>query len=148
MLDDTTVFRAILPPDHWGSAVQSDLNSLDGLILHALTPLQAELDAALADNDRDGALRLAYGALSRVVDVFAGSHSGSTSSDQARIHALVVELEPLPLWPRADGALEDQGIAVQVRYRRWTVTREQGDHWVAGLAERWQMLWPGMQVTV
>lgn len=114
-----------------------------GLILRALSPLRSELDLLLARDDRQAALRLAYGALAEVADTLAAYRGDVLRPDQVRIHALLVELEPLPLEPQPDGTLAERGTAVSVSYRNWAVARTQASLFAQALTERFHSLWPG-----
>jgi len=111
--------------------------------LNALGPLRGELDAALARGDQETALQIAYGALSQVADALAAYRGDLIQAWQVRIHALLVELESLPLKPQPDGTLAEQGTEVRVSYRNWAVEREEAAAWAQALTERFQALWPG-----
>ena len=65
-----------------------------------------------------------------------------------RVHALLVELETLPLEPLPDGTVIEHGTAVTVNYRNWTVERGVAAVWAQTLTERFQALWPGAWVVV
>jgi hypothetical protein len=147
-MNDTTLFYGTLPPAGQRPALPPSKASPAGVILHALAPLHDELDTALARNDRDGALRLAYGALGRVADTLAATRGDRLRPSQARIHALLVELEPLPFTLTPDGALAEQGTAVRVAYRNWTVRQEEADAWAARLSQQFATLWPGAWVVL
>lgn len=147
-----TQFRGILPPE---GPTQGHPHGLPpsratpgGLILHALSPLRQELDTALAQDDRQGALQLAYGALGRVADALAAYRGDTLCPSQVRIHALLVELEPLPLEPRQDGTLVERGTAVTVHYRNWAVPQAEAARWARTLSDRFHALWPGAWVMV
>jgi hypothetical protein len=148
-----TQFRGILAPDrsvalgHSGASPPSQAMPA-GLILHALGPLRGELDAALARDDRPAALRLSYDALSRVADALADYRGDKLSPGQVRVHALLVELEALPLEPMADGTLTEGGTAVSVSYRNWALDRAAAGAWAQMLTERFYALWPGAWVVV
>ena len=95
----------------------------DRMIAHSLGPLRDELNAALLRDDQNGALMLAYTALARVADALAAWRGDSPQPQQVRVHALLVELETLPLEPLPDGTVIEHGTAVTVNYRNWTVER-------------------------
>lgn len=147
---EVTQFRGVLPPGGPGRARSRALppnrTTPAGVILHALHPLSAELDDALARDDRPAALRLAYGALSRVADTLAAYRGDRLLPGQARIHALLVELEPLPLELNADGTLAERGTAVSVSYRNWTMSRPEAETWSQNLTRHFRSLWPGAWV--
>ena len=67
---------------------------------------------------------------------------------QVRVHALLVELEPLPLEPLSDGTLIEQGTAVTVNYRMLGGGAREAAAWARTLTERFQALWPGAWVVV
>jgi len=144
-------FRGILPPadTNGREAVLPPSRTAPGsVILHALSPLRGELDAALASGDRPAALRLAYGALTRVVDALAVYRGDGLQPGQVRVHALLVELKALPLTPLPDGTLAESGTAVYVNYRNWAVDQAMAASWAQMLTERFQALWPGAWVVV
>jgi hypothetical protein len=148
-MSEITHFRGLLPPQ--GAAERSSnlppgKVTPGGLILHALSPLRAELDTALARDDRPAALRLTYTALSRVADALAAYRGDALCPDQVRVHALRVELEALPLEPLADGTLAESGTVVSVSYRNWKVDCATAAAWAQTLTERFQALWPGAWV--
>lgn len=146
-----TQFRGTLPPTHAGrqaAALPPHRNTPAGLILRALVPLRAELDALLARNDRQAALGLAYNALAQVADALAAYGGDELYPGQVRIHALMVELEPLPLEPQPDGTLTEHGTAVNVSYRNWAVAAAQASIYARTLTERFHTLWPGAWVVV
>ena len=121
-MNELTQFRGILPPEGATAATpRPPLATPDGLILRTLSPFRDELDSALARGDRGGALRLAYTALSRIADELAAYRGDKLPPDQVRVHALLVELESLPLEPLPDGTLAERGTAVTVNYRNWAV---------------------------
>ena len=103
---------------------------------------------ALARDDRPAALQLAYGALTRVADALASYRGDQLTPGQVRVHALLVELEALPLRPLADGTLAESGTAVAVSYRNWAVDRTRAATWAHTLTDRFQALWPGAWVVV
>jgi len=147
-MDRITHFRGVLPPEGplIGSRVYTpppSKASPGGLILNALGPLRGELDAALACGDQETALRLAYAALSEVADALATHRGDLIQAWQVRIHALLVELESLPLAPQSDGTLAEQGTEVRVAYRNWAVDRAEAAAWAQNLTERFQALCPG-----
>ncbi len=150
-MGEITHFKGVLPPD--GALVGGrsyapppSRATPGGLILNALGPLRGDLDRALARGDREAALRLAYAALSRVADGLAAQRGDKLAPDQVRIHALLVELEPLPYMMALDGSLAEQGTTVRVSYRNWTVDRREATAYAATLANRFQALWPGAWV--
>ena len=65
-----------------------------------------------------------------------------------RVHALLAELEALPLEPLPDGTVIERGTAVRVNYRNWMVERGVAAMWAQTLTERFQALWPGAWVVV
>ncbi len=130
---------ASLPPNR---------NTPGGLILRALDPLHAELDALLARDNRQAALLLAHSALAQVADALAAYRGDALHPGQIRIHALLVELEPLPLEPQPDGTLAERGTAVSVSYRNWAVTRSQASVYAQALTERFHVLWPGAWIVM
>jgi len=147
-MDGITHFRGVLPPERpvGGSRAYTpppSKASPGGLILNALGPLRGELDAALARGDQETALRLAYAALSEVADALAAHRGDLIQAWQVRIHALLVELESLPLAPQSDGTLAEQGTEVRIAYRNWAVDRAEAAAWAQNLAERFQALYPG-----
>ncbi len=149
---EVTQFRGVLPPGGLGRtrahALPPNRTTPAGVILHALHPLSGELDAALARDDRPAALRLAYGALGRVADALAAYRGDHLLPGQARIHALLVELEPLPLELNPDGTLAERGTAVSVSYRNWTIGHSEADTWAQSLSKHFKSLWPGAWVLV
>lgn len=157
-MNELTQFRGILPPSagsmppegaHAGTAAQArDRTTADGLIVHTLSPYRDELDAALARGDRNDALRLTYAALSRVADGLAGYRGDRLLPGQVRVHAVLVELESLPLEPLPDGTLVERGIAVTVNYRNWAVDHAVAATWARTLSDQFQTLWPGAWVVV
>ncbi len=149
-MDEIIQFRSLLPPAgaNQRGALPPCRTTPGGLILHALIPLQDELDAALARNDRSGAAQLAYGALTAVADALAAGRGDQIRPGQVRVHALLVELEPLPLESQLDGTLAERGTAVTVNYRNWVVEQAVAATWAQNLADRFQTLWPGAWVVV
>lgn len=149
---EVTQFRGILPPGGPGRtrshALPPNRTTPAGVILHALHPLCGELDAALARNDRPAALRLAYTALGQVADALAAYRGDRLLPGQIRIHALLVELEPLPLELNADGTLAERGTAVSVSYRNWAVKRHEAAVWAQTLSQHFKTMWPGAWVLV
>jgi hypothetical protein len=149
MINEITHFHGILPPEGLFSSSHPSKEDVprraapvptgpDSLILNALRPLQDKLDVALKRGDREKVLRsdslrqIAYGALSQVADALAayGTSSLEDRGDpiqpgQVRIHALLVELEDLPLESHPDGTLAENGTAVHVSYCNWAVDRGQ-----------------------
>jgi hypothetical protein len=141
-------FRGVLPPQNRNFSPPPSQTSPGGLILNVLNPLRGELDAALARGDQAQALRLAYTALKGVAHALAPRSGRGIGPEQVRIHALLVQLAPLPLETLADGTLKELGTQVEVNYRGWIVARAEADVWAARLTERFQSLWPGAWVTV
>jgi len=141
-------FRGVLPPESRRFSPPPSQASLGGLILNVLSPLRGELDAALAQGDQARALRLAYTALSQVAHLLARHRGREIGPDQARIHALLVKLTPLPLETQEDGTLKEMGAEVEVNYRDWVVPRAEAQVWAARFTERFQSLWPGAWVMV
>jgi len=119
-----------------------------GLILSALRPLQDQLDCSLARGDRQEALRLAYDALSRIADALAAYRGDTIWPGQTRIHALLVELEELPLASRPDGTLAENGTAVHVSYCNWTVDRAEAAVMAHALATHLQTVWAGAWMVI
>lgn len=148
-----THFHGILPPERPASNgrrlnLPPSQASPGGLILHALAPLRSELDTALARNDREKALNLAYSALSQVADSLAAMRGDRLLPWQVRIHALLVELETLPFALEPDGTLTEQGTAVHVSYRNWAVSRHKAAAVARRLSQQFQTLWPGSWVVL
>ncbi|OQA46325.1 MAG: hypothetical protein BWY52_00796 [Chloroflexi bacterium ADurb.Bin325] len=140
--EKTIQFRAVLPPAQHAlpagraaDAAGASALALAGAILRSLRPLQAELDAALARDDHPTALRMVYRALLPLADAFA-AYAGCPPRrrGQARAHALMVELEPLPLAVGPDGTLVEQGAAVTVHYRNWQLAPAAAARWAWLLA--------------
>ena len=158
MMNEITQFRCVLPPvcgsiaptatPAGAAAVLGGNATPDRLIAHLLDPLRDELNAALLRDDRHGALTLAYTALARVADILAAWRGDSPKPQQVRVHALLVELETLPLEPLPDGTVIEHGTAVTVNYRNWTVERGVAAVWAQTLTERFQTLWPSAWVVV
>lgn len=140
---ELTQFRGILPPASRAFTPPPSQASPGGAILQALGPLRGELDAALAQGDQARALRTAYTALGQVADALARSRGRRLREGQARIHALLVQLTPLPLEAQLDGTLSEAGTQVEVYYRDWIVAREEAAAWVERLTQQFQALWPG-----
>jgi len=155
---EITEYRCILPPSCGslpptgvaaGAATAPGSHAApDGLILQSLSPLRDELNAALVREDRNGALTLAYTALSRIADTLAAYRGDELRPKQVRVHAIFVELETLPLEPLPDGTVFEHGTAVTVNYRNWTVDRGVAAVWAQTLTERFRALWPGAWVVV
>jgi len=146
---NVTQFKGTLPPTSIGrhaSVLPPHRNTPAGLILHALHPLRSELDALLAKDDPQAALGLAYGALAQVAEALASYRGDKLRPGQVRIHALLVELKPLPLEPRPDGTLAERGTAVSVSYQNWAVACAQAHLFAQTLTERFHTLWPGAWV--
>lgn len=148
---EVTQFKGTLPPAaNIGrlAALPPSRNTPGGLILRALSPLRSELDQLLARDERQAALRLAYNALAEVADALAAYRGDTLHPGQARVHALLVELEPLPLEPQPDGTLAERGTAVSVNYRNWAVAQAQASLFAQAITERFHSLWPGAWVVV
>lgn len=149
---EITHFSGILPPERClaGGRPHTPPNpsSPGGMILTALHPLTGHLDAALARGDHEAALRMAYAALSKVVDGLARARGDRWQGAQARVHALFVELEPLPYEVLMDGTLRERGTAVRVSYRNWAVDPKEIDYWARGLGARLASLWPGAWIVL
>jgi hypothetical protein len=143
---EITHFRGILPPS-WSDSrprrFPTGRISSGETILRALTPLRDELDAALAREDHTAALRLAYSALAPVAAALAERRGDRLARGQVRIHALMVDLQPLPLEPQADGTLVEKGTAVSISYRNWAVDKRHAQSWARTLTEQFDRLWPG-----
>ncbi len=145
---DITEFRGVLSPLGRTHLPPPSPTSPDGLILAALDPLRGDLGAALARNDQQAALRIAYGALSRLAEALATARGDKLRCGQARIHALLVQLKPLPLESLFDGTLREGGTEVEVSYRNWTMDRMEAAAWAGTLTQRFQALWPGAWIVV
>jgi hypothetical protein len=148
MASEITHFRGILPPEGQGIKLPPSQASPGGLIWRTLGPLRGELDMALTQGDRPRALRLAYAALGRVANALAEMSGGRVGPDQARIHALLVQLALLPLEARPDGTLSEGGTQIEVHYRNWVVERAEAEAWAERLLEHFESLWPGAWVVV
>jgi len=139
-------FRAVLPPVQRAPAAQrgsAGALTLAGFILRALRPLQADLDAALAREDHSAALQLVYRTLLPVAKALSALMGRPWGKGQARVHALLVELEPLPLAVEPDGTLIEQGAAVTVHYRHWLLPAADAARWAESLGREFQTRWPG-----
>jgi hypothetical protein len=150
-MNEITQFRCILPPTRTsaGAASSPGSNTSPGeLIRHSLHPLRDALNAALARDDRSGALTLAYTALTRIADTLAAYRGDTLRPKQVRVHALLVELETLPLEPLPDGTVVEHGTAVTVNYQSCAVDRGVAEMWAKTLTERFRSLWPGAWVVV
>jgi hypothetical protein len=118
-----------------------------GFILRALRPLQTDLDTALEQDDHSTAVQLVYRALlpiAKALSVFTGRPRGK---GQTRVHALLVELEPLPLTVEPDGTLIEQGAAVTIHYRHWSLPAAEAARWAESLSREFQACWPGTPLT-
>jgi hypothetical protein len=138
-------FRAVLPPVHRAlPAHRTPASALTvaGFILRTLRPLQAELDAALAQDDHATAAQLVYRTLLPIAKALSAFMGLPWRRGQARVHALMVELEPLPLIVGADGTLIEQGAAVTVHYRNWLLPRADAARWAESLSRELQSRWP------
>jgi hypothetical protein len=148
---EITQFRAILAPDR-GASHGYEALSPDALILAALAPLRHELDITLRRDDRPGALRLVYRALAPIAEALAAWRGDRPVPGQVRVHALLVEMEPLPLAPQADGTVIEQGAAVTIHYRNWAVNVCEAERWAREfqrqLSEQWCVRWPGAWFTI
>jgi hypothetical protein len=146
-------FQGILPPFEAAmlarphACLPASTAGPGGLILDALWPLGRTLEQNLAAGDARTALDLAYRTLSRLCDELA-AHTGATapSPDQVRIHALLVELQCLPLACCADGTLAPAGTTVHVKYRHWLVGAAQAAFVAEALIEHCQSLWPNVWI--
>ncbi len=147
-MSELTHFRGILPPQSRAFSPPPSQASPGGVILNVLSPLRGELEAALARGDHHHALRIAYTALSRVADALASNRSRQLEPGQARVHALLVQLTPLPLEVHGDGTLAEAGTEVEVHYRDWIVARSEANAWAERLTEQFQSLWPGAWIMV
>lgn len=158
-MNEITQFRYVLPPT-CGSmpptcggisptgTLAGSAAAPDHTIAHWLDPLRDELNAALLRDDRNGALTLAYTALSRVADTLAAYRGDRLAPQQVRVHAILVELETLPLEPLPDGTVIEHGTAVTVNYRNWAVEHNVAAAWAQTLTERFGALWPGAWIVV
>jgi hypothetical protein len=126
----------------------SSCDGVDGLIRSALLPLQHELNVALARCDQERALRIAYGALSRVADALVLMRGDTILPGQVRVHALLMQLLPLPPEAQFDGTLAEIGTQVEISYRHWAVAREEATGWTQRLTQQCQPLWPGAWVVM
>lgn len=158
-MNEITHFHGVLPPrgnppaDRRGPEPKAPYGlpaptEPDGLILHALRPLQEQLDDSLARGDRKRALQIAYGALSRVADTLAAYRGDTLRPGQTRIHALLIELDELPLESRPDGTLAEHGTTVHVSYCNWAVERAEADAMARALTAHLQTVWPGAWVVI
>ncbi len=141
----TIQFRAVLPPAHRAPAAPrgaAGALTLAGFILRAMRPLLADLDAALAREDHPAALQLAYRALLPIAKAFSALTGRRWGRGQARVHALLVELEPLPLAVEPDGTLIEQGAAVTVHYRHWLLPTADAARWAESMSREFQARWP------
>lgn len=148
---EITQFKGTLPPAGISrrlAALPPNRNTPGGLILRALHPLHAELDTLLARNDRPTALRLAYNALIQIADALAAYRGDKLEPGQVLVHALLVELEALPLEPQPDGTLAERGTMVSVNYRNWAIAHNEANAYAQALVERFHALWPGAWVLV
>ena len=143
---EITQFYGILPPG--GQAAVAPSGGAESLIRSALAPLQVELNAALARCDQERALSIAYGALSRVADALAAMRGDTILPGQVRVHALLVQLLPLPPESQFDGTLAETGTQVEINYRNWAVAREEAATWAQRLTQQYQSFWPGAWVVM
>jgi len=157
-MNEITQFRCVLPPagsrvpptgTPAGTAALLGSHGASGqMIAQLLGPLRDELNAALLRDDRNGALTLAYTALSRVAETLAAYRGDRLDPQQVRVHALLVDLEPLPLEPLPDGTVIEHGTAVTVNYQNWMVEHGVAAAWAQTLTERFGALWPGAWIVV
>jgi hypothetical protein len=146
-MNEITQFRCVLPPA--GTvALHSGHVAPDHMIAHSLNPLRDDLNAALLRDDRNGALKLAYTALARLADTLAAYRGDKLEPLRVRVHALLVELETLPLEPLPDGTVIEHGTAITVNYQSWMVERGVAAAWAQTLTERFGALWPGAWIVV
>jgi hypothetical protein len=143
---EITQFTGILPPA--GQAAMAPSGGAESLIQWALAPLQVELNAALARCDQEGALRIAYDALGRVADGLAAMRGDAILPGQVRVHALLVQLLPLPPESQFDGTLSETGTQVEISYRNWAVAHEEAAVWAQRLTQQYQSFWPGAWVVM
>jgi hypothetical protein len=136
---EITRFHGILPPRSQRRALFAD--GVEGLIGQALAPLQGELEAALMRCDHSSALQLAYGALRRIGDGLAVMRGDTLLPGQVRIHALLVELMPLPMEAQFDGTLMELGTQIAICYRNCAVGRDEATALGQCLAEQHPSQW-------
>ena len=120
----------------------------ESLIQWALAPLQVELNAACQCGEQERALRIAYDALNRVADGLAAMRGDTILPGQVRVHALLVQLLPLPAESRFDGTLSETGTQVEINYRNWAVAHEEAANWAQRLTQQYQSFWPGAWVVM
>jgi hypothetical protein len=144
---EITQFYSILPPGGQDSVAPSS-GGADILIRCALASLQAELNPALGRRDQAQAQRIAYGALSRVADALATMRGDTILPGQVRVHALLVQLIPLPPESLFDGTLSETGTRVEINYRNWAVARVEAAVWAQRLTQQYQSFWPGAWVVM
>lgn len=123
----------VLPGAQAGAAY--DPASPEDVIVASLTPLHGALDAALAAGDSAGALDLAYGALASVASGLAAQ--GDAGETVSRVHAVAVELEPLPYEAHQDGTLAARGVRVRVAYHQWPVDAAEAAALERRMAAHW-----------
>jgi hypothetical protein len=145
---EITQFRAVLAPNCGASHTCDQAPSPGALILQALAPVRDHLNATLCRDDRPAALQLVYRALVPIAGALAAWRGDGPARGMVRVHALLVELDPLPLACGTDGTVSEQGTAVTVLYRNWMIdAREAG--WLAQqLSHQWHLQWPGAWFTV
>lgn len=143
--EGTIQFRAVLPPAHQAPAPTAPGGALTvaGFILRVLRPLPTELDAALEQEDYATAVRLVYRALLPIAKAFSALLGRPRGRGQARVHALLVELEPLPLAVEPDGTLIERGSAVTIQYRHWLLPAADAARWAESFSREFQARWPG-----
>ncbi len=96
--------------------------------LDMLSPLEAQIDAALAVGNVESAMAIAFGGASRAVALVAGPSSAEeTAHGTAKVHGVVVELTPLPLDTYEDGTLSENGAYVSLTYQSWAMTPAQAE---------------------
>ena len=83
-----------------------------------------------------------------MADTLAAYRGDKLEPQQVRVHALLVELDTLPLEPLLDGTLIEHGTAVTVNYQSWAVERAVAAAWAQTLTERFGALWPGAWIMV
>lgn len=152
-MSEITQFRGILPPEgtSFGGrpyAPPPSKASPGGLILNALHPLRGDLETALTRGDHQTALCISYTALGNVVDAMAAHRGDRVQPWQVLIHALLIDLTPLPYELGPDGALSERGTAVQVSYRNWIVDRREAGAFARKVTDRLRALWPDAWVVV
>lgn len=87
-------------------------------VLAALSPIEVQLDAALAAGDVESAVRLAFGGAQEAVSLLTDT---CAAPGAARWHKVYVELTPLSLDAFEDGTLAENGAYVNLEYQGWAV---------------------------